>query len=68
MGMQTITISKLEYEILIRDHERLSIIKDFIAKDRYVGQEDLKMILGVEESLKKPLAFEEMFRKKEGEE
>ena len=68
MPEQTVIVSKLEYEILIRDHERLSIVKDFIAKDRYVGQEDLKVILGVEDSLKKPLSFEEMFGEKAGEE
>ena len=68
MGMQTVSISKLEYETLIREHERLSIIKDFVANDRYIGQEDLKVILGVEDSLKKPLTFEEMLEGKAGEE
>lgn len=46
----TVTIPKTEYEELVRDSERIAIVKNFLKKDRYGLTGDLKVILNIEES------------------
>lgn len=48
--LATVTIPKPEYEELVRDSERIAIVKNFLKKDRYGLTGDLKVILNIEES------------------
>jgi hypothetical protein len=41
-----------EYEQLVRDSERLSVVKNLVANSSYVGKGDLLLVLGVEEEPK----------------
>ncbi len=45
--MAEITINKLEYEMLVRDSERIRIIERLILNDCSVLDEDYKAILGL---------------------
>ncbi|MBQ8279585.1 MAG: hypothetical protein IJZ23_07065 [Roseburia sp.] len=49
-AFQTVIVPKSEYEELIRKSEQNGIIKGLLKKNKYVGQEDLKVILDMEES------------------
>ena len=46
----TVTIPKTEYEELVRDSERIAIVKNLLKKDKYGLTGDLKVILNIEES------------------
>ena len=48
--LATVTIPKPEYEELVRDSERIAIVKNLLKKDRYGLTGDLKVILNIEES------------------
>lgn len=41
-----------EYEQLVRDSERLSVVKNLVANSSYVGKGDLLLVLGIEEEPK----------------
>lgn len=45
----TVTVPKPEYESLVRESERLDILKSFIKKGKYITTDDIKAILGDEE-------------------
>lgn len=45
----TVTVPKTEYEMLVRESERLDILKNFIKKGKYITTDDIKAILGDEE-------------------
>lgn len=45
----TITISKTEYETLVKRSERLDILKNFIKNGKYTTIDDIKSILGISE-------------------
>lgn len=47
--LTTIEIPKEEYNQLIRESEKLAIIKRMLAKEQYVSASDMRMILGIEE-------------------
>lgn len=49
----TVSVPKSEYEALVRDSEKLDIIKTLMQKSNYVSTGDLKIILGIEESEEK---------------
>lgn len=42
------SISVVEYESLIRDSERLEIVRDYVKKSEFVSESDLRIILGIE--------------------
>lgn len=46
----TITISLKEYKNLLLMSAKTAIIKDMVAKGKYVSTEDIKMILDIEET------------------
>lgn len=48
--LATVTIPKPEYEELVRDSERIAIVKNLLKKDKYGLTGDLKVILNIEES------------------
>ena len=50
--LTTIEIPKEEYNQLIRESEKLAIIKRMLAKEQYVSASDMRMILGIEEEQK----------------
>ena len=45
----TVTVPKTEYEILVRESERLDVLKNFIKNGKYTTIDEVKSILGVEE-------------------
>lgn len=49
MEIQKVSIPATEYEALVRDSERMSILKDFIKKGKYITIDDVKSILGISE-------------------
>ena len=46
---KTVCISLAEYEQLVRDSERVAMLKNYVQGDKYVYAEVIKKILGVEE-------------------
>ena len=44
----TVSVPKPEYEDLVRDSEKLEIIKRKVKANKYVGMEELKEILDIE--------------------
>lgn len=46
----TITITLSEYKALLLMSAKTAIIKDLVAKNKYVSTEDLKLILDIEET------------------
>lgn len=46
---RTVHISLDEYEQLVRDSERVAMLKNYVQGDKYVYAEVIKKILGVEE-------------------
>ena len=49
MEIQKVSIPATEYEALVRDSERMSILKDFIKDGKYTTIDDIKSILGISE-------------------
>lgn len=49
----TVSVPKPEYEELVRDSEQLAVVRRMVRKNKYIGQEDLKAVLDIEESQKK---------------
>lgn len=47
--LSTVTVSKNEYEELVRDSLRLAIVKNYVQKSEYVSTKDIKILLEVEE-------------------
>ena len=45
----TVTISKNEYENLVRDSEQLAIVKNYVEKQEYISTKDIKVLLEIEE-------------------
>ena len=52
-GGATIEISVEEYNGLVRDSEQLAIIKRYIEEGEYASVSDIKLILGIKESVRK---------------
>ena len=46
----TITIPRKEYESLVRDSERINVIKRLYKRPGYVAEADMKAVFGFEES------------------
>lgn len=49
----TVSVPKSEYEELVRDSEQLAVVIRMVRKNKYIGQEDLKAVLDIEESQEK---------------
>lgn len=65
----TVSVPKSEYEELVRDSERLAIVKNMLTNSKYVSTVDMKIILDIENVDDKPIkTFEEVLREKEGDE
>lgn len=47
--MSPVTISKSEYEQLVRDSEQLSIITNYVKNCKYASSSDIKVLLDVQE-------------------
>jgi hypothetical protein len=47
--VSTVSISKNEYEELVRNSLRLEIVKGYVEKSNYVSTNDIKFLLGIEE-------------------
>ena len=47
--METITITKEEYLELVKKAERIEAVKRMFARERYVSEEDIKVVLDIEE-------------------
>jgi len=45
----TVSISKNEYEELVRDSEQLKIVKKFIKESKYAGSNDVAILLNIGE-------------------
>lgn len=45
----TVTVSKTEYEFLVRESEKLDILKNFIKNGKYTTIDDIKSISGISE-------------------
>ena len=50
--VSTVTISKSEYENLVRDSEKLGTLKRYITQNSYMLRADIEAILGVKEGEK----------------
>ena len=46
---KTVCISLAEYEQLVRDSEKVAMLRNYVKGDKYVYAEVIKKILGVEE-------------------
>ena len=46
---KTVCISLAEYEQLVRDSEKVTMLRNYVQGDKYVYAEVIKKILGVEE-------------------
>lgn len=46
---KTVYISLAEYEQLVRDSEKVTMLRNYVQGDKYVYAEVIKKILGVEE-------------------
>lgn len=44
-----VTITKYEYQELVRDSERLKILKDYVADAEFISTKEIKTLLGIEE-------------------
>lgn len=51
--LSAINIPKEEYNQLIRESERLAMIKKIVEKDDYISTKELKVFLGIEEQEQK---------------
>ena len=49
MNEQTITLSLLDYETLVRDSEKLEAVKRYIVSNKYISTSDITAILDIEE-------------------
>lgn len=49
MNATRIVVDKEEYEELVRDSARLSIIKNYVKKSEYISTKDIKILLEKEE-------------------
>lgn len=63
----TVTVPKAEYEELVRESERNDIIRSLVEHDKFITTDNLKTILGIEETqekegIKEP-SFEETLKK-----
>ena len=44
-----VTVSKTEYEHLVRESEKMAILKNYVTNGKYTTFDDVKSILGVSE-------------------
>lgn len=49
MNTNEFVIDKEEYELLVRDSERLAIVKNYVEKQEYISTKDIKILLEIEE-------------------
>ncbi len=49
MNKRTINVPVSAYNDLVRKAERIEVVKRMISNDRYIGLEDVKIILGIKE-------------------
>lgn len=49
----TVTMPKSEYEELVRDSERLGVVKAMLEKDKYVAASTIRCVLGIEKEKEK---------------
>ena len=47
----TVTVPAVKYDELVRTAERIEVVKRMLASDRYVGMEDVRPVLGIEEEV-----------------
>ena len=47
----TVTVPAVKYDELVRTAERIEVVKRMLASDRYVGMEDVRLVLGIEEEV-----------------
>lgn len=47
--VSTVSISKSEYEELVRDSEQLKIVKKFVKESEYAGTKDIEILLNTSE-------------------
>lgn len=52
INITTVVISTEEYKTLVRDSERLEIIKRKVKANKYISVEELKDILNIKEEVK----------------
>ena len=45
--MREVTITKLEYEMLVRDSERVRIIERMLLNSGYLSEDDVRGVLGL---------------------
>lgn len=51
---EPIAITKRQYEELIRDSERVNVLKRIMKKDDYIRMDELKAVLGIEDDKQVP--------------
>ncbi len=44
-----VTITKYEYQELVRDNERLKIVKDYVSNAEFISKKEIMTLLGMEE-------------------
>ncbi len=49
---EKVSVPVQQYEALVRDSERIEVVKNLVCKSSYVSRSDLLLVLGVEEQEK----------------